>query len=104
MAKKNEKIQSAPVYYKGRRKTLKIDAAMLVDIFKMCAELGQLDDLQKLLIERKSIMTVDTELANEVKRLFFEKDLHTRSVLAASITGYRDQNCPDPYHCEHVRR
>ncbi|NSZ87632.1 hypothetical protein G6L97_26255 (plasmid) [Agrobacterium tumefaciens] len=104
MAKKDEKIETAPVYYRGRRKTLKIDAAMLIDIFKMCSENGQLDELQNLLVERKSVISVEAELANEVKRLFFEKELHTRSVLAASITGYRDPSCPDPYHCQHVRR
>lgn len=103
MAKKDEENESAPVYYAGRRKTLKIDAAALIDIFKMCSDEGQLENLQKLLIEKGSVVTVETELANEVKTLFFEKKLHTRSVLAASVTGYRDPKCPDPYHCKHVR-
>ncbi|PDT44746.1 hypothetical protein CO661_27030 [Sinorhizobium fredii] len=104
MADGNDRQQAAPVYYKGRRKTLKIDAALLIDIFKMCDEQGQLDELQKMLRKNSSVLTVETELANEVKRLFFEKNLHTRSDVAASVTGYRDPQCPDPYHCKHARR
>lgn len=103
MAKEPSSEQREPVYYKGRRKTLKVDGALLIDIFKMCSKLGQLDALQELLVKRGSVVTVETELANDVKALFFENNLHTQSRLALSITGFRDPRCPNPYHCPHAR-
>lgn len=104
MAGEHDREQVAPAYYRGRRKTLKIDAALLIDIFKMCDEQGQLGELQEMLRKNNSVLTVETALANEVKKLFFEKALHTRSDVAASVTGYRDPKCADPYRCKYARR